>query len=87
MMVVIFLLGTLHIVSNTDYDNTIIKTDSLGNIQWQKDTVSKSQSIIYKSIQQTYDGGYILGGGVSNSSVLTKTDALGNILWTKKIWT
>ena len=77
-------------------DYWIVKIDSSGNIQWQN-TIGGSNADILHSIQQTADGGYILGG-YSNSDFsgdktensmggfdywLVKTDSTGNILWQK----
>jgi len=49
----------------TDY--WMVKTDSAGNIQWQNTIGGKDYEVVY-SVQQTFDGGYILGG-VSNSNI------------------
>ncbi|MBK9638385.1 MAG: hypothetical protein IPO63_11410 [Bacteroidetes bacterium] len=43
------------------YDFWIVKTDSLGNIEWQN-TIGGNSEDHLNSIQQTTDGGYILGG-------------------------
>jgi hypothetical protein len=43
------------------YDYWILKTDNLGNIQWQN-TIGGSDADYLTSIQQSSDGGYILGG-------------------------
>ena len=80
------------------YDYWIVKTDALGNIQWQN-TIGGSQGDYLYSIQQTSDGGYILGGSSSSSISgdktencnggedywIVKTDALGNIEWQNTI--
>jgi len=60
----------------------VIKIDSLGTIQWTNTYGGTTgQNIV--SLQQTSDGGYIIGG--ANSSVfLLKTNALGNPIWSKK---
>ena len=42
-------------------DYWIVKLDSMGNIQWDKDFGGSTTDDLY-SIQQTKDGGYILGG-------------------------
>jgi hypothetical protein len=80
----------------TDY--WIVKTDDVGNIQWQN-TIGGSGEDILKTISQSNDGGYILGG-YSNSNIsvdktencigymdywIVKTDNLGNIQWQNTI--
>ncbi len=80
------------------YDYWLVKTDSLGNVQWQNTIGGTSSDQLY-SIQQTLDGGYILGG-YSNSYLsgdktescfgswdywIVKTDATGNIQWQNTI--
>jgi len=78
------------------WDYWIVKTDSLGTKQWDKDFGGTDGDFLY-SIQQTSDGGYILGG-ISSSNIsgdktqntrgtidywIVKTDSLGNKLWDK----
>lgn len=46
-------------IGATDY--WIVKTDSAGSIQWQQ-TMGGSDYDTFRSIEQTADGGYILGG-------------------------
>ena len=79
-----------------DYDYWIVKTDSLGNKQWDKDFGGINDEQLY-SLQQTADGGYILGGlsssGISGDKTqatwglvdywIVKTDSLGNKQWDK----
>ena len=82
--------------SNGSYDYWIVKTDSLGNIQWQNTIGGSGDDELY-SISPTSDGGYILGGR-SSSDVsgdktensngihdywIIKTDSLGLIQWQK----
>jgi hypothetical protein len=84
--------------SNGFYDYWIVKTDSSGNIQWQNTLGGFNQEYL-NSIQQTADGGYILGGW-SNSYIsgditennnglndywIVKTDSSGNIQWQNTI--
>lgn len=81
---------------STDY--WIVKTDTLGTIQWQKTFggIGRDELIC---IQQTNDGGYILGG-YSDSDIsvdktenciggwdywIVKIDASGNIQWQNTI--
>ena len=78
------------------YDYWIVKTDSLGIMQWDKDFGGSADDNLY-IIQQTADGGFILGGtsrsGISGDKTQTtwgtddywivKTDSLGNKEWDK----
>ncbi|MBK7853609.1 MAG: hypothetical protein IPJ79_00665 [Bacteroidetes bacterium] len=87
---------TENCIGNWDY--WIVKTDATGNIQWQN-TIGGNGNDFLLSIQQTVDGGYILGGSsASNISGdktensngwddywLVKTDATGNIQWQNTI--
>ncbi|MFZ8835383.1 MAG: hypothetical protein ACO2O5_14500 [Candidatus Caldipriscus sp.] len=65
-------------------DIFLIKTDAKGNIQWAKTYGGTSYDWAF-SVQQTYDGGYILAGftgsfGTDGAGIfLIKTDARGNI--------
>jgi hypothetical protein len=66
----------------------LVKTDSDGNMQWQK-TFGGSESSRGQSVQQTSDGGYIIAGysfrGMMrhNDVYLIKTDPNGNSQWQK----
>ncbi|HNR19780.1 MAG TPA: T9SS type A sorting domain-containing protein [Bacteroidia bacterium] len=81
-----------------NYDYWIIKTDSLGIIQWQN-TIGGNNWDQLNSVEQTTDGGYIFGGR-SDSNIsgdktentngnsdfwIVKTDATGNIQWQNTI--
>ena len=84
--------------SNGDYDYWVVKIDAAGNIQWQN-TIGGSGADYLRSIQQTADGGYILGGysysyisgdktetSIGGSDYwLVKTDTGGNIQWQNTI--
>jgi hypothetical protein len=88
---------TQNIWGSKDY--WIIKTDSLGNKQWDKDFGGTDDDVLY-SLHQTTDGGYILGGssgsGISGDKTqplwggtgdadywIIKIDSLGNKQWDK----
>jgi hypothetical protein len=64
----------------------LIKTDSSGTKQWQQTFGGNGDSIAY-AVQQTNDGGYIIGGTDSltaanrTQALLVKTDSSGNMQW------
>ena len=76
------------------------KTDDSGNITWENSIGGDGTDLLY-DIEQTNDGGYILGGSVtSNASIhydvseyglgrndywLVKIDENGEVLWDKRI--
>jgi hypothetical protein len=66
------------------YTPLLIKTDSSGAVQWQKNAIGgpyEGDSFAY-SIVQTGDSGYALCGNVHFSyGWLVKTDAEGNVKW------
>ncbi|MFN4253922.1 MAG: FG-GAP-like repeat-containing protein [Saprospiraceae bacterium] len=102
-----YLLGGLS-RSNTAGDKTensqggndywVVKLDAVGNILWQNSLGGDSDDVL-NSMQQTPDGGYILGGysysGLSGDKTeaslggadfwIVKLDAVGNILWQNAI--
>jgi hypothetical protein len=71
-----------------DWDIFLIKTDASGNIIWAKTYGGTTRDRVY-SVQQTSDGGYIVGGwrAPASSTVddvfLIKTDVNGNVQWAK----
>jgi hypothetical protein len=78
-------------------DYWILKTDSLGNKQWDKRYGGLGDDYFY-SLQQTSDGGFILGGWTNSDKSgdissytyglsdywIVKTDPLGNKMWDKR---
>lgn len=70
------------------YDFWVIKTDAVGNMEWNK-TYGGSQDETCIDMYQTNDGGYTLFGNTSSFGAgnwdmwLVKTDADGNALWSK----
>jgi len=69
-------------------DVYLVKTDAMGNAEWEKTFGGSNHDHAY-AVQQTTDGGYILAGatqsyGAGLSDVyLVKTDAMGNAEWEK----
>lgn len=79
--------------------NWLVKTDSSGNPQWQKEvgcfSTPPGNYTIGVSVQQTADGGYILGGGALNTgatcgtggteqySIVKRLDSGGSLIWSK----
>ncbi|MCK9611511.1 MAG: gliding motility-associated C-terminal domain-containing protein [Bacteroidales bacterium] len=73
---------------------TLVKTDTLGNVEWQKDYCKcitnpplclscGAASIMGGCIQQTNDGGFIMSGSADDKMLLVKTDGYGNVTWAK----
>jgi len=82
------LLGTSR-QDNGKFDIWLIKTDSNGNEEWDK-TFGGERNDVGKSIIQTSDGGYAIGGvkdlgpfDGQEDFYLIKTDASGNEEWSK----
>ena len=82
-------------------DYWIVKVDSLGIKQWDKDIGGASDDDKFGNISQTFDKGYFIAGN-SDSHItgdktednlgpvqawVVKTDSVGNIIWDKTIWT
>jgi hypothetical protein len=60
----------------------IIKTDSSGNMQWNKTYSDANSDEAYSGIQ-TSDGGYAIAGSENGGALLLKTDSSGNVQWNK----
>jgi len=81
-----------------DYDYWVVKVDQDGIVQWDKTIGGNKKDYLY-SIQQTSDGGYIVGGysqsGISGDKTqasrgdydywVVKLNSTGSIVWDKTI--
>jgi predicted secreted protein len=69
-------------------DMWLVKTDSMGNQEWNK-TYGGTSNDAAKSVQQTLDGGYVLAGytdsfGAGSADIwVVKVDSLGEPQWKK----
>ncbi len=78
--------GTTNLHGPSYSDFLLVKTDSNGNMQWNKTYNGGAEDDIAYSLVQTNDGGYLLAGSNTPTHVrtdwwLAKTDATGNMLW------
>ena len=70
------------------WDIWLVKTDSNGNLEWEKTFGDSGEELGY-SVRQTTDGGFIIVGGKyvyntnSHDVLLIKTDSQGNQEWSK----
>jgi hypothetical protein len=60
----------------------LIKTNSVGLIQWEKTYPVPSPGVC-NSMKQTSDGGYILAGYRANDYYVVKVNSLGTLVWSK----
>jgi hypothetical protein len=79
--------------------NWLIKTDPSGNAQWEKElgcfSAPPGDYTIGVSVEQTSDGGYVVGGGALNlgancgtdggaqGAIVERLDSGGNLIWSK----
>jgi hypothetical protein len=67
-----------------DYDVLLMKTDSQGNLQWQKSFGGSGQQK-GRDLVQTSDGGFLICS--ERSFYMVRTDADGNLLWERTVGT
>jgi len=77
--------GCTNSYGSGSYDLWLLKTDVDGVLQWDR-TFGWANSECGQAVQQTSDGGYIIGGyangiGADYDAYLVKTDADGNLIW------
>jgi len=72
-----------------DWDYWLVKTDALGNMEWNKTYGGTGSDVAWAGLVQTADGGYAIGGDTHSYGAglsdfwLVKTDANGNEQWNK----
>ncbi len=75
----------------TSRDVFVVKTDSLGNIEWSREYGEGNLDEQGSSIAPTPDGGYLIGASKVNPALpshpglLIKTDTFGNPQWVRNI--
>lgn len=82
------MVGYTNSVGFGGYDVFLVKADKYGALVWQKTIGGVDWDFAY-SLQQTTDGGFIIGGttysyGRGNADgYVVKTDGSGNVVWSK----
>ncbi len=82
------MVGYTNSIGFVGYDIFLVKADKNGGLLWQK-TIGGSDWDFAYSLQQTSDGGFIIGGTTYGNGYgdadgyVVKTDPNGNITWTK----
>lgn len=62
----------------------LVKTNSIGDTVWTRAFGDSLDDVWGFSLQQTYDGGFIVSGISGGDAVLVKTNFFGDTIWTKK---
>ncbi len=84
------LIGEVLDIVTSSKDVYLVKTDGAGNLLWTKTYGGYGDQVGY-SIEQTTDGGFIIGGDyvdfINNdfNIYLVKTNAIGDTLWSRVI--
>jgi hypothetical protein len=84
-----YVAAAFHSEQNTVHKRSIIiKFNDNGDTIWSKN-YSTSYTILWNSLKETLDGGYVLTGYLIDSSMhfytgILRLDSLGNLLWSKK---
>jgi len=82
------LVGSTYTYGAGGSDFWLVKTDNLGNMQWNKTYGGTNEDYGF-SVIQTFDNGYVIAGSTSSFGAgvydfwLVKTDHLGNPIWNK----
>lgn len=76
--------GMTESYGDTSYDFLLLKTDSIGIIDFGKTYDETGSFDVCHSIKVTSDNGFILTGGAGNDVYTLKLDAQGNIDWEQR---
>jgi len=82
------LIGTTGSFGDPSGDVYLVKTDSLGNLEWDTTYDGIGNLDAGLTVDVTSDGGYVLGASLSQGGEfiwVIKTNAIGGIEWTKAI--
>lgn len=75
--------GSYILVGNSSVFN-VVKTDTDGNVIWQKSYDDTPASIELSSVIQTVDGGYaLIGNNINETGIMIKTDVEGDVQWNR----
>jgi hypothetical protein len=65
------------------HDLLLVKTNAVGEREWEKTFGEVDSDEFGRSVQETSDGGFIAAGSSINDVYVVKTDADGNLIWAK----
>jgi hypothetical protein len=64
-----------------DNDGWLVKTNSTGDVQWNRTYGGAEWHDDFRSVVQTEEGGYAMAGWANSNIWLVKTDPSGNMMW------
>lgn len=78
--------NTVYLIGGTEkptsnFNIAITKLDTAGNVIWNKLNGNGGQDLYGKTICQTFDKGYLIGGNANTQGRLWKLDSIGTIQW------
>ena len=83
-----FIIAGVSISFSLGWSGYLIRTDEYGNVIWTKIYSEIDNSMFFKCIRETNDGGFIVAGydgydPLNRDAFLVKIDDFGNVRWTK----